>query len=162
MKRRFLSFYKMIFRGDVMKNDKIAILIKKTALVVEKISNRMLVPYDLTHTQFKILMMLYRNRDKEIRQADIEADFSMTNPTVTGIIQNLEKKNLVRRVANPKDKRSKVLVLTERAYQMEPEMKELAKQRESQITKNLTEEECDLLADLLKKILENGNDERKQ
>lgn len=145
-----------------MKNDKIAILIKKTALVVEKISNRMLVPYDLTHTQFKILMMLYRNRDKEIRQADIEADFSMTNPTVTGIIQNLEKKNLVRRVANPKDKRSKVLVLTERAYQMEPEMKELAKQRESQITKNLTEEECDLLADLLKKILENGNDERKQ
>lgn len=145
-----------------MKNDKIAILIKKTALVVEKISNRMLVPYDLTHTQFKILMMLYHNRDKEIRQADIEADFSMTNPTVTGIIQNLEKKNLVRRVANPKDKRSKVLVLTERAYQMEPEMKELAKQRESQITKNLTEEECDLLADLLKKILENGNDERKQ
>lgn len=145
-----------------MKNDKIAILIKKTALVVEKISNRMLVPYDLTHTQFKILMMLYRNQDKEIRQADIEADFSMTNPTVTGIIQNLEKKNLVRRVANPKDKRSKVLVLTERAHQMEPEMKELAKQRESQITKNLTEEECDLLANLLKKILENGNDERKQ
>lgn len=136
-----------------MKNDKIAILIKKTALVVEKISNRMLAPYDLTHTQFKILMMLYRNPDKSIRQADIEADFSMTNPTVTGIIQNLEKKNLVQRIENPKDKRSKLLVLTKQAREIEPEMHEISELREQQITENLTDAECEQLVILLKKIL---------
>lgn len=137
-----------------MKNDKIAILIKKTALVVEKLSNQMLAPYDLTHTQFKILMMLYRNSDKSIRQADIEEVFSMTNPTVTGIIQNLEKKNLVMRVENPNDKRSKLLMLTKHARKIEPTMHELAELREKQITKNLTKAECEQLAVLLKKILE--------
>ena len=137
-----------------MKNDKIAILIKKTSLVVEKISNHMLAPYDLTHTQFKVLMMLYRNPEKSIRQADIEADFAMTNPTVTGIIQNLEKKNLVQRMENPNDKRSKLLVLTEQAREIEPKMYEISELREKQITEKLTDAECEQLKKLLKKILE--------
>lgn len=137
-----------------MRNDKLAILIKRTALVVEKISNHMLVPYDLTHAQFKILMMLYHAPDRSVRQADIEAKFSMTNPTVTGIIQNLEKKNLVQRVENPNDKRSKLLVLTQQARLMEPKMHEISELREKQITKNLTDEECEQLIKLLKKILE--------
>lgn len=137
-----------------MRNEKIAILIKRAALVVEKISNHILAPYDLTNAQFKILMMLYKSPDKSVRQADIETKFSMTNPTVTGIIQNLEKKNLVKRVENPNDKRSKLLVLTPQARQIEPKMYELAELREEQVTKNLTEEECEQLIQLLKKILE--------
>lgn len=137
-----------------MKNDKIAILVKKVSLEIEKLSNRMLVPYDLTHTQFKILMMLFRNPDKSIRQADIEEKFSMTNPTVTGIIQNLEKKELVMRVENPNDKRSKLLSLTEKARAMEKELIEISERREKLITQNLTEAECEQLISLLKKILE--------
>lgn len=39
----------------------------------------------------------------------------MTNPTVTGLIQKLEKSGFVKRVANPEDKRSKLLELTEYA-----------------------------------------------
>lgn len=139
-----------------MKKDKIAILLKKTALVVEKISNRMLSPYGLTHTQFKILMMLYHQPDKSVRQADIEEHFSMTNPTVTGIIQNLEKKNLVQRIENPRDKRSKLLALTESAREMEAEMHQLSELREQQITEKLTDEEKQQLIELLKKIIENN------
>lgn len=136
-----------------MTNEKVAILVKRASLVVEKISNQMLVSYDLTHTQFKILMFLYRSPDQSVRQADIEARFSLTNPTVTGIIQNLEKKKLVQRVENPDDKRSKLLALTEQARAMETKMNELSELREQEITKNLTNDECEQLKLLLKKIV---------
>jgi len=137
-----------------MRNEKIAILIKRAALVVEKISNNILAPYDLTNAQFKILMMLYKNPDQTVRQADIENRFSMTNPTVTGIIQNLEKKNLVQRVENPNDKRSKLLVLTPQAREMEQKMYELSERREKEVTSHWTKEECEQLIVLLNKLLD--------
>lgn len=138
-----------------MTNDKVAILIKKAALVIEKLSNPILAPYELTHTQYKILKFLCRNQNKPIRQADIEMHFSMTNPTVTGIIQNLEKKGLVKRMQNPDDKRSKLLVLSERAMSMEDELNYLREALENQVTENLTDEEKQQLIILLNKILKN-------
>lgn len=136
-----------------MSYDKAAILIKKAALVIEKMSNHVLTPYELTNTQYKILMLLYRNPDRPIRQIDIEAHFAMTNPTVTGIIQNLEKKRLVQRIQNPDDKRSKLLTLTEQAVSMEKELRALGESLEKQVTAKLTEDESRQLIVLLKKML---------
>ncbi len=136
-----------------MPNDKAAILIKKAALVIEKMSNHVLAPYELTNTQYKILMLLYRNPGRPIRQIDIEAHFFMTNPTVTGIIQNLEKKGLVQRIQNPDDRRSKLLTLTEQAVSMETELRALGESLEKQVTAKLTEDESQQLIVLLKKIL---------
>lgn len=137
-----------------MTNDRVAILIKKSALVIEKMSNQVLAPYELTHTQYKILMLLFRNLGKPIRQADIEAHLSMTNPSVTGIIQNLEKKEFVERIQNPDDKRSKLVKLTERAVSMEEELYSLGESLEAQVIRNLTTEESQQLIALLKKVLE--------
>lgn len=136
-----------------MPNEKVAILIKKAALVIEKLSNRALAPYELTNAQYKILMLLYRSPDKTVRQIDIEKHFSMTNPTVTGIIQNLERKGLVRRVANAQDKRSKVLSLTGEALSMKEELYAAGEAMEAQVTEKLTHEERQQLIELLKKIL---------
>lgn len=137
-----------------MRQDRVAILIKKTALVIEKLSNHVLAPYELSNTQYKIMMLLYRNPDKTIRQTDIEERFSLTNPTVTGIIQNLEKKELVQRIQNPNDKRSKLLCLTDRAMEIRDVLVQLGEELEAQTTDNLTEQECEQLCKLLKKMLE--------
>ena len=139
-----------------MKKDRVAIWIKKAALEVEKLSNQVLAPFELTHTQYKILMMLYHSKEQFIRQKDIETRLSMTNPSVTGIIQNLEKKGLVVRRQNQEDKRSKLIYLTEHAHELEPELSQLGKVLENQVTAYLTEEECKWLCKLLKKML--GND----
>ena len=137
-----------------MRKDKVAIWIKKAALEVEKLSNQVLAPYELTNTQYKILMMLYRSPEQFIRQRDIETKFSMTNPSVTGIIQNLEKKGLVIRRQSSEDKRSKLIYPTEHARELEPELVQLGKKLEDQITANLQEEECRQLCKLLKKMLD--------
>ena len=76
----------------------------------------------------------------------------MTNPTVTGLVQKLEKSDLVTRIPHPQDKRSKILLLTDHAVEMKEELLALADALELQMTKNLTEEECGQLSRLLQKI----------
>lgn len=136
-----------------MANKRISILIKRASLDFDKLSNQLLSPFDLTGSQFKILMVLYMSPAGSVRQTDIEAKFSMTNPTVTGLVHKLEAKDLVNRMPHPEDRRSKVLVLTERAIQMKEELLDLADSLEQQMTANLTEEEYDQLASLLVKML---------
>lgn len=138
-----------------MKSDRISMLIKKTSLVVEKQTNTVLASYDLTNTQFRFLMLLYYGQEKSIRQIDIENAFAMTNPTVTGILNNLEKKNLIRRCENPDDKRSKLIKLTEQALSIVPKLDALGEEIETQVTGDLSTEEREQLAMLLKKILKN-------
>lgn len=136
-----------------MASARISILVKKSSLIFDKLSNQLLMPYDLTGSQFKILMVLYRSPAGSVRQTDIEAKFAMTNPTVTGLVQKLETKDLVKRMPHPDDKRSKVLVLTDRAMEMKEELLALADSLEKQMTANLTAEECDQLATLLTKMI---------
>lgn len=136
-----------------MTKEKVAILIKKTSLIIDKYSNQILSPYDLTNTQYKILMMLFHYPNKEIRQIDIEKKFSLTNPTVTGIIKNLEKKGLVERIINSNDKRSKIVKVTKLAISKQKEIEEIGESLEKKISSELTEEEYVMLSNLLLKVL---------
>ena len=135
-----------------MDDNKVSVQIKKTALVFDKISNQLLAPYGLSDSQFKILMVLYHAPMGSVRQIDIETKFAMTNPTVTGLVQKLEKSDLVTRIPHPQDKRSKILLLTDHAVEMKEELLALADALELQMTKNLTEKECGQLSRLLQKI----------
>ena len=136
----------------ILKEDRIAILIKRIALSIDKFAGQVLAPYELSNTQYKIIKFLYRQPDTAVRQTDIEKEFSLTNPTVTGIIQNLEKKGLVQRIPNPEDKRSKLLILTEEAMSIKEELYQIGESIEAHVTSNLTKSEYDELMRLLNKI----------
>lgn len=136
-----------------MKTVTIPILVKRSSLVFDKLANQLLMPYDLTSSQFKILMMLYHAPDSSVRQIDLESKFDMTNPTVTGLVQKLEAKDLVKRTPHPQDKRSKVLTLTKRALDLQDELHELSDTMDRQMTQKLNEEERIQLAALLTKML---------
>ena len=141
-----------------MYKTKIAVLIKKTALVFDKLSNQVLYPYDLTHTQFRTLLFLYKSPPQTVRQIDIEHAFSMTNPTVTGILQILERKDLIRRISNPQDKRSKFVDLTDYAYSIKDELFLLAEKLENKMTESLSDQEQADLSRLLGKILDGASE----
>lgn len=136
-----------------MENEKVSVLIKKSSLIFDKYVNQLLLPYQLTSSQFRILMILYKSPACSVRQADIEEVFSMTNPTVTGLIHKLEKNGLVERVENPKDKRSKLLALTEHAESKRTEFIDLADSIEMEMTDGLTEAEAEVLSKLLMKVI---------
>lgn len=132
---------------------KIAILIKKISLEFDKIANKALQPFGITHTQFLILKFLYLNKDKIVKQIDLEKHLSMSNPTITGILKNMEKGELIKRAKNPEDKRSRSILLTEKSIKLEPSLLLLGDQLEAELTKNLTESEKDQAIMLLSKML---------
>ena len=133
--------------------DKIAILIKKLSLEIDKLSNPILEPYDLTNSQYKILKFLLAESGKAVRQVDIEHYFSMTNPTVTGLVHALEKKGMIERRTNPDDSRSKILLPTQKTLDMRDLLCSLGEKLESELTNSLSSEEKQELLRLLNKLL---------
>ena len=136
-----------------MEKNKVSVLIKKSSLIFDKYVNQLLTPYHLSSSQFRILMILYKSPDCSVRQTDIEAAFSMTNPTVTGLVHSLEKNGLVKKIANPEDKRSRFLVLTEYAESRRNEFLSLADSIEKEMIDGLSETETAVLSELLLKVI---------
>ena len=71
-----------------------------------------------TGVQGWIIGYLYRNRDKEVFQRDIQEQFSIRRSTVTGILQLMEKNGLITRSSVEQDARLKKLELTPRAIEL--------------------------------------------
>ena len=137
----------------MLNQDKIAIWLKFVNLECDKLSAEILEPHGLTLTQYKVLKFLLINPQGTIRQVDIEEHFYIRNPTVTRVLQNLERKGLVERQINPQDNRSKVICLTEKVKAMESLLYRLGDELEGKLTSNLTLEDKKELLRLLKKLL---------
>ncbi len=99
-----------------------------------------------------ILRYLYKNRDKEIFQRDIERDFSITRSTVTNILQLMERKGFILRESVPQDARLKRLVLTDAGAQAHEKVMLSLHQNEAFVNSLLTEEEREELLRLLDKL----------
>lgn len=136
-----------------MNMDKIAILIKKAALEAERVQVPILQSRDLTVAQYKFLKLLYDEQKDSVRIVDLENCYSMTHPAVIDILKVLEKKGYTRRAVNPEDARSKIVVLTEKAYEQQQELDDLAEKMEEAVTRNLDEQERRELIRLLHKMM---------
>ena len=136
--------------------DRIGILIKKASLELEKTALSILSQYDMTLTQYKILVFLYDAPPMSVRQVDLERAYSMTNPSVTSVLHTLEKKDLICRAENAEDRRSKVISLTHKALDLREELEAAGDRLEETFTKNLSSAERSELVVLLKKMLKKG------
>jgi DNA-binding MarR family transcriptional regulator len=138
-------------------NESIEFLIRAISRRSEKLANQQLAQFDLTSTQFRTLLYIYHRPPMTVRQCDLEAFFSKSNPAVTGILNNMEQKDLIQRVTNPEDGRSKVLMVTEKGAALIPELDKYRGWMDKLLTENMTEEEVDILIVLLKKLRNNAN-----
>ena len=137
-----------------MKQNKVAILIKKTSLEFDKVANTYLEQYDLTVSQYKVMKYVYSEADNGVRIVDLEKYYSMTHPTAIGIVQNLEKKGLVTYAPNPNDARSRFIIPTEKALDARGRLEGLGDAIDAELTKNLTDKERQHLVSLLCKLIE--------
>lgn len=136
-----------------MNLDKVAILVKKAALKADRLQNPILQAHNLTVTQYKFLKCLYNAPKNSLRIMDLEKTFSMTHATVIDILLILEKKGYTTRIVNPKDARSKIISLTDKAYTEQNKLNDLGMKMENEVTKSLTEQEKEQLIRLLKKLI---------
>ena len=86
---------------------------------------------NITGTHAWALGYLYKNRDKDVFQRDIEEKFSVRRSTVTNILQLMEKNGVIKREPVEHDARLKKIVLTQKGIDahlmLEQELKETEK-----------------------------------
>ena len=97
-----------------------------------------------------ILVCLYE-KDK-MTMKDIADKINRTRPTVTVLVDKLEKSGYLKREISKEDSRYTYIVLTKQGKDFKPVFKKISENLNNMLYKNLSEQESDILENLLKKI----------
>ncbi|KNZ41233.1 MarR family winged helix-turn-helix transcriptional regulator [Acetobacterium bakii] len=133
--------------------------IKQLSNHLDRNFNKALKQWELTASQFSVIMYLLDNQSSEVNQKTLEDAFLLKGPTVTGIIKRLVEKGFVERRTDNQDRRIHYLVLTEKSKELEPCMHEDISRLEADILKGISEDKIQLLDELLHQIIGNITDQ---
>jgi DNA-binding MarR family transcriptional regulator len=92
-------------------------LLDRVARRLREIQRLTVEEVNLTPPQFQTLRLLWKYDGQRFK--DLAETIGCTRPTMTGIVDTLEKNALVRREPNPDDRRSLLVVLTEKGRRFE-------------------------------------------
>ena len=109
--------------------------------------------HDVTPPQSHALVYLYKHRDEEITQRDLEHAMRLKPSTINGIVDRLLEKDYITRCPSPRDGRCRLLQLTERGTALVDTLREALDQTDNFVLADLTEEEQVLLDGLLRRII---------
>lgn len=97
-----------------------------------------------------ILVCLYKNNKMTMK--DIANCIHRTKPTVTVLVNKLEKLGYLKRAASDKDNRSTYVILTQKGEDFKATFDQISNNLNKMLNKNLSENEVKLLEELLKKM----------
>lgn len=109
--------------------------------------------YDITPPQFEVLLTLW-NEDG-IVLSELGRRLSRDGPTITGIIDRMEKKKLVTRKRSMRDRRVIQVYLTPYAWEIKENLMKTQQEAGQDITNNFTEQDIRVLDEMLQRILSN-------
>ncbi len=106
----------------------------------------------LTGMHGMILGFLYRNRDINVYQRDLEKEFDFKRSTATKILQLLESKGYIIREGDDGDKRMKRILLTDEALEMNRRISIELSAAEERVESLLTDEEKETFFCIVNKL----------
>jgi len=136
-------------------SDKFGLKVKCISNAFDTTINRFTADMDLTSAQSYILGYLASNRDKVIYQKDLEAEFNIKHPTITGILKRLTDKGFVQCIPDERDRRFKRVVATEKGCTVQLRARDHIRETERSLLTGLTDAERAELYRLLNKVLDN-------
>ncbi|WP_426687955.1 MarR family winged helix-turn-helix transcriptional regulator [Rhodanobacter ginsengiterrae] len=115
---------------------------------------RELQPLDITAAQFVVFNTIAKGRGSTI--GDLCRVLGYDSGAMTRLLDRIEKKGLVRRVANPDDRRSYLIELTEQSAALVPKARRQVQAVFGELLQGFEEREAVALKASLEKILENA------
>ena len=109
----------------------------------------------ITVSQLRVIAYISRHNDCPVYQKELEDQFGIRRSSVTGILQNMEKSGLLVRSGSKEDARVKIVSLTEKGVELDEKLKSYIQSLESEMMKDFTEAEKELLRNFLLRMLEN-------
>jgi len=115
--------------------------------------DRQLKNFGLTPCQFDVLLSLWG--EDGIVLSELGRRVSRDSPTITGVVDRMEKKMLVKRTRDERDRRVVKVVLTSKGKNMQEQLSTTKKRILEKITTNLSLQEIQQLVTLLDKMMKN-------
>jgi MarR family transcriptional regulator, organic hydroperoxide resistance regulator len=109
--------------------------------------------FDITPPQFEVLMTLW-NEDGVVL-SELGRRLSRDGPTITGIIDRMEKKKLLVRKRSLRDRRVIQVYLTPLAWEIKENLMKMQTEAGRDVAGDFTEQDVATLEDLLRKVLTN-------
>jgi DNA-binding MarR family transcriptional regulator len=110
---------------------------------------------NLTIEQWSVLYHLWK-QDGASQQELCNASFR-DKPSITRLVDNLEKLNLVKRVPDEKDRRINKVFLTRQAQKLQEETMQLAEETLNEALSGVPAEQVELCKEVLQKVYDNLN-----
>lgn len=109
----------------------------------------------VTPIQASIICFLIKNENIDIYQKDIEKLISVRRSTVSGILQVMEKNNLIKRSVVGSDLRKRKIYLTDDAITKYEKIKSKILNLENHLKNGLKEDELNIFFSVIDKLKEN-------
>lgn len=113
-----------------------------------------LAQMELTAAQGPILGYLSRRQTPPCAR-DIEEEFHLSHPTVSGLLTRLEKKGFIELRPDGQDRRCKRIFLLEKGRQCHDVIRQTIRDNEAKMLQGFTEEEAAQFGELLKRAIDN-------
>lgn len=138
---------------------KVGFLIKQVHILQEQRLNKKFNRFDLTGAQVFTIINLFKAREKgeRLTQKDLERFLDISNPTLTGILNRLENKGLIIRMPCKHDARRKYIEVTDKAIDLDKEIRRAFEEAEKELLCSLNDEEVMRLYEYLEKILRSNS-----
>lgn len=109
----------------------------------------------ITPIQVKIIEYIMENNSNIVYQRDIEKYLNLRRSTISGILQTMEKNNIIVRINSKIDARSKEIKLTDKCLSKVNYLRGKTMDFENKIKNSISNEELDVFFSVIDKIKNN-------
>ena len=131
-------------------------------LLSHKVKTRLdatLLDLGITSMQSRVIYyVLVHFKEGPVLQRDIESVFGLSRSTTTGILQQLEKKDIIRREGVASDARLKSLVPTQHAVELNAQVYACLRETDRMLTRGLSGGQLQLFKETAAQMLQNLED----
>ncbi|KKI93920.1 transcriptional regulator [Bacillus sp. SA1-12] len=135
---------------------KFFIVLSRAHRALNDVVNKHISTFNLNPTEFAVLELLYHKGDQPLQQ--IGGKILLASGSITYVVDKLEQKGLLVRKACPKDRRVTHAQITDKGKQLIEEIFPPHQERINEIVSVLSDEEKNLVTELLKKVGYHAND----
>lgn len=109
-----------------------------------------LAEYDITPSQYAVLSCLWGREHQTPKQ--IAETLYLETSTISGVLDRMQKKNLIDRVVNKEDRREVQVTITEKGRALEEPIQAIIEEVNQEVLKGFSESEKERLIKTLKTI----------
>lgn len=108
-----------------------------------------------TPTQMQIIEYILEHMDEDIYQKDLEKVLKLRRATVSGVLQTMEKNNLIERFTDSEDSRAKKIILNEKAREIFLKNKQKINELEETVTSNISKSDLEVFSNVIEAMKKN-------